>query len=188
MTTEKDIIESVTELVENDSQLATAIEAQFVSYYGDGDPNDRQWLFEGRLANVIIFDEGNGYCTALACELKNGTTLEELEARLNQARHDCEFETKILIERYHAEYPTSVVDFKQRRFPRQAVYQAAGMQSMCQGATEGETQLTGDYAVVFFKEPGGQGHGVRIASAHGANGHESDEFWSRLERCLNPAG
>lgn len=184
MSANNDISGIVRQLTDNEDQLAAAIEAEFVSHYG-ADPDSRQWLLEGRLANVIIFDEGNGRCGALDAELKNGTTLEELEARLTQAKHDCEFSGNAEMERYHANYPTGMVRFKKRRFPKQAVYQAAGMQSMTGGTQKGEIQLTGKFANMTLQEAGGEGHGVRIVHAWGVNDHEDGEFWSRLQNILN---
>ena len=173
----------VNHLVENDRQLCAAIEVELVSRYGHED--DRMWLWEGRYANVITFDRGNGHCAGFHCELKHGTTAQELEARLTAALHDPEFEARSLLERYHAEYPTDMVDLKARRFPPDAVLQSAGMKRMRHGENDQELLVEGEYADLTCLEPGRYGQGLRVQDVQGTNGHDPEEFWARLTNCLN---
>ena len=173
----------VNHLVENDNQLCAAIDVEFVSRYGH--ENDRMWLWEGRYANVITFDRGNGHCAGFHCELKHGTTAQELQARLTAALHNAEFEGKTLLERYQSDYPTDMVDFKARRFPQEAVFQSADMQRMRHGENGQELLLEGQYANLTCIRPGGNGQGLQVQDVQGTNGHDPEEFWTRLTNCLN---
>ena len=188
MTTMKDEIEAteIYDLVETEDQVCAAIEAEFVSRYGD--ESERLWLFEGRLANIIAFDRGNGCCAGFKCEPKNGATMQEISDRLTQALHDSEFEAKTVIERYHRDYPTNMVGLKERRFPHRAVWQAAGMKRMWNTGTDGELRIVGQFAVLDCQEPGGPGHGLKIKEASGTEGHDVEEFWTRLAKCMDHSG
>ena len=183
MTTTDDRAMDVNKLVENDRQLCAAIEPEFVSRYGH--ENDRMWLWEGRYANVITFDRGNGHCAGFHSELKNGTTAQELEARLTAALHDPEFEARTLLERYHSDYPTDMVDLKARRFPQQAVFQSAGMKRMRYSESGQELLVEGEYANLTCLEPRRNGQGLRVQDVRGTNGHDPEKFWTRLTNCLN---
>ena len=177
---------STYDLVGTDDQVCAAIEVEFVSRYGE--ESDRLRLFEGRLANIIALDRANGCCAGFNCEPKNGATMQEVRDRLTQALHDSDFESKSVIERYHRDYPTNMVQQKERRFPNSAVCQAAGMERISNTGNDGELHITGKFAVLVCQAPGGPGHGLKIKEASGAEGHAVEEFWTRLANCLDHSG
>ena len=159
-------------------QVATAIEAEFVSQYGD--PARRQWLFEGRWANAVISDQGHQYSEIVHYELKPGCSQEQLIIRLQEARRRPSYQNQIDLENHIRDYPTEVVAFDARRFPLTWVNQACEMSDVRHSETSTETVITGNLAVIIVTDAGGEGHGVRVQNVAPTHGHTASDFWARL--------
>ena len=176
------------------NEAAFVIAAQSESQPKRHGPADGHlWRVEGHAANLIFKELGNGWAklNGLDLEVKRGTTVEDfwhtvdrLDVRIrNNPLEEIDDEEQ----RYRAEYPGNLVPFQERKFPASSIYFAAG------GYRYGERTDMGNHAmetegriatVIHHAKGYGWGRG-RIQSVTPKPGHNTDEFWTNLQKALS---
>lgn len=161
-----------------------------------GPTDGHLWRVEGRAANLIFKELGNGWAklNALDLEVKRGTTVEDFWHNVD--RLDVRIRNNPLEEigdeeqRYRDEYPGNLVPFRDRKFPASTIYFAAGGYRFGERPDIGHHMMETDgrIATVIHKAKGyGWGRGG-IQSVTPKPGHTADEFWTSLQDGLSQPG
>ena len=163
-------------------QINSAIRTRFISQYGH--PDNREWLFEGALANVVAHEMQDGTYQVISRELKNGLTEDELKTSLEE-KHDDQTDFRSRLEQHLQNYPGALVSPEFRRYHPDFIYQAAAMESTRKDERSGDHIIKGEYAQATCTVTQEITRSHRIKDVKGRNKHLTYEFWQNIREILN---